>query len=120
KAAAHFASKIAPGQSWTIRLRLTNQDLSAGQPPAAQMFGAAFEKIFDQRKQEADEFYAKRIDPKLSEDARNVQRQAFAGLLWCKQSYHYDVRRWLDGDSTEPTPEARRRLGPHRERTHPC
>jgi hypothetical protein len=118
KAAAHFASGIAPGKSWTIRLRLTNQDLSGGPGPAASMFGPAFEKMFTQRKQEADEFYAKHTDPKLSEDARNVQRQAFAGLLWCKQSYHYDVRRWLEGDSTQPKPDASRYAGRNHEWTH--
>ena len=48
------------------------------------------------------------LTPNLSEDARRVQRQAFAGLLWCKQSYHYDVRRWLEGDSTQPPPDPSR------------
>src|SRR6202453_2872208 len=104
KAAAHFSSEIAPGQSWTIRLRLTDQNLAENHTPASQLFGPAFDAIFEQRKKEADEFYEKRIDANLSEDARRVQRQAFAGLLWCKQSYHYDVRRWLEGDSTQPKP----------------
>ncbi|HEY4877953.1 MAG TPA: hypothetical protein VIH97_02420, partial [Candidatus Acidoferrales bacterium] len=87
KASAYFASEIAPGKSWAVRLRLTNQDLTADNSGALKLFGPAFEQVFDQRIKEADEFYAKRIDPKQSEDARNVQRQAFAGLLWCKQSY---------------------------------
>ncbi len=26
---------------------------------------------------------------------RNIQRQAFAGLLWNKQFYHFDVEKWL-------------------------
>ena len=86
-------------------LRLTDQNLAENHTPAREFFGPAFDAIFDQRKKEADEFYDKRIDPELSEDARLVQRQAFAGLLWCKQSYHYDVRRWLEGDSTQPTPD---------------
>ena len=61
--------------------------------------------------QEADEFYAKRAHVGVTDDARLVQRQAFAGLLWGKQSYHYDVQRWLDGDSTQPKPDPSRRLG---------
>ena len=61
--------------------------------------------MFTLRKSEADEFYAKRIDPNLSEDAHRVHRQALAGLLWNKQAYHYDVRRWLEGDSTQPKPD---------------
>ena len=47
---------------------------------------------------EADEFYARSPPPEASDDERLVQRQAFAGLLWSKQFYHYDVRRWLAGD----------------------
>jgi hypothetical protein len=118
KAAAHFSSEIAPGQSWMIRLRLTDQNLAEDHTPASQLFGPAFDAIFDQRKKEADEFYEKRIDANLSEDARRVQRQAFAGLLWCKQSYHYDVRRWLEGDSTQPKPDAGRKDGRNHEWTH--
>ena len=118
KAAAHFASEIAPRQSWTIRLRLTDQNIAENRTPVSQLFGPAFDASFDQRKKEADEFYEKRIDAKLSEDARRVQRQAFAGLLWCKQSYHYDVRRWLEGDSTQPKPDANRMNGRNHEWTH--
>jgi len=118
KAAAHFASEIAPGQSWTIRARLTDQNLAENRTPARELFGPGFDAIFDQRKKEADEFYEKRIDAELSEDARRVQRQAFAGLLWCKQSYHYDVRRWLEGDSTQPTPDASRKNGRNHDWAH--
>jgi hypothetical protein len=118
KAAAHFSSEIVPGQSWTIRLRLTDQNLAENHTPASEVFGPDFDATFDQRKKEADEFYDKRIDAQLSEDARRVQRQAFAGLLWCKQSYHYDVRRWLEGDSTEPKPDASRNNGRNHEWTH--
>ena len=35
-------------------------------------------------------------------------RQAFAGMLWSKQLYHYDVARWLDGDPGQPPPPGRR------------
>jgi hypothetical protein len=111
KSAAHFTSQIAPGQSWTIRLRLTNQDLSQAQDPVKNLFGPSFNAVFDQRKKEADEFYEKRGEPNISDDARRVQRQAFAGLLWCRQTYHYDVRRWLQGDSTQPKPDPSRKEG---------
>ena len=37
-----------------------------------------------------------------------VMRQAFAGMLWSKQLFDYDVARWLDGDPTQPTPPASR------------
>jgi hypothetical protein len=118
KAAAHFSSQLAPGGSWTIRLRLTDRDPAGTQSPANDQFGPAFNQVFDLRKKEADEFYEKRIDRKISEDARRVQRQAFAGLLWCKQTYHYDVRRWLEGDSTQPKPDRSRKKGRNHDWTH--
>jgi hypothetical protein len=36
-----------------------------------------------------------------------IQRQAFAGMLWNKQFYHYDVLEWLDGDAAHSSPELR-------------
>ena len=60
------------------------------------------------RKSEADEFYAAIASSDLTDDERLVQRQALAGLLWCKQYYHYAVRRWLQGDEGEPVPPAER------------
>jgi Glycosyl hydrolase family 63 C-terminal domain len=118
KFAAHYAPTIQPGQSYTIRLRLTDQKIAPAEQPVSAYFGPAFEGLFEQRIKEADDFYAKRIDPKLSEDARRVHRQALAGLLWCKQSYHYDVRRWLEGDSTQPKPDLSRYYGRNHEWTH--
>jgi hypothetical protein len=118
KFAAHFSGKIEPGKSWTIRLRLTNEEIVPTGRPVKDFFDDNFEAVFVQRKKEADEFYAKRIDPKLSEDAHRVHRQALAGLLWCKQAYHYDVRRWLEGDSTQPKPDPRRWYGRNHEWTH--
>jgi hypothetical protein len=111
KAAAHFAAPVAPGASWTICLRLTDSNPSANREAARELFGPAFGKMFDLRLKEADEFYAKRAGPGTSDDARQVQRQAFAGLLWDKQSYHYDVGRWLRGDPTQPKPDPSRLKG---------
>jgi hypothetical protein len=118
KVAAHYAAEIAPGESWTIRCRLTDHDPAKERKPAAELFGTAFESIFASRLKEADEFYAQRICSNCSEDARLVQRQAFAGLLWNKQSYHYDVRRWLAGDSTQPEPDPIRLSGRNHEWKH--
>jgi hypothetical protein len=118
KAAAHFAEVIPAGGSCTIRLRLTDSNPAATAAPSQQSFGAAFNSTFHQRLKEADEFYALRMHPKVSEDARLVRRQAFAGLLWGKQSYHYDVKRWLGGDPTQPPPDPRRRLGRNHQWLH--
>ncbi len=123
RAAAVYKYDIQPGANVTVRLRFTDRDpksFSAQQGQAAgdTAFGAAFDSVFDQRKKEADEFYKEAYRDNLSEDAHNVMRQAFAGLLWNKQYYHYDVRTWLDGDPAEPPPPAERKKGRnHRWRT---
>lgn len=118
KAAAHYDMEIEPGKSWTVQLRLLDRNPGDSKASGEEYFGAAFQEIIASRQREADEFYAQRISPDLSEDAKLVQRQAFAGLLWGKQSYHYDVLRWLKGDSTQPTPDPLRRLGRNAHWTH--
>src|SRR5262249_18331829 len=97
--------------SQTVRLRLT-----AGAP--TDPFGGEFEETFGKRLSEADAFYATLATPDLSQDARAVQRQAFAGLLWSKQFYGYDVARWLKGDPAGPPPPAERFHGRNRDWTH--
>lgn len=79
---------------------------------------ADFDKIFERRKKEADEFYAGVIPADLSDDAENVQRQAFAGMLWSKQFYHYVVKDWLEGDPAQPKPPAERKKGRNSGWTH--
>jgi Mannosylglycerate hydrolase MGH1-like glycoside hydrolase domain len=105
KMAGHYPARIAPGASITLRLRFTDQ------PPAPDAFGPQFEETFARRAAEAEEFYAQRIPQHCGEDGRNVQGQAFAGLLWSKQFYHYDVRTWIEGDPAGPLPPAERRNG---------
>jgi hypothetical protein len=67
--------------------------------------------VIARRRAEADAFYAPRSAPDASDDERLVQRQAFAGLIWCQQWYHYDVPQWLDGDPGQPPPPPERRSG---------
>ncbi|MFN0120872.1 MAG: MGH1-like glycoside hydrolase domain-containing protein [Blastocatellia bacterium] len=112
KAAAIYRLSLAPGETRVIRLRLTD-DLS-GQDP----FGEAFDTLFADRVSEADDFYQRLAPAGLSDDARNVQRQALGGLLWSKQFYHYDLRRWLHGDPAQPAPPDTRRHGRNREWGH--
>ncbi len=112
KAAAHYRLTVAPGQTVTVSLRLSGGRLDEGG------FGREFDRIFAQRVREADEFYATVIPANLSDDARGVMRQGLAGLLWSKQFYHYDVKRWLAGDPAGPPPPAQRRHGRNREWTH--
>ncbi|MFQ5708816.1 MAG: glucosidase [bacterium] len=110
RAAAVFQVKISAGQQETVRLRLC--DGPVGNP------FAAFEEIFEQRQQEADEFYAEIQEQIKDEDARRVQRQAFAGMLWCKQFYYYDVTHWLEGDPGQPPPPPERLHGRNNEWLH--
>ena len=112
KAAAHYHLTLAPGASATLRLRFTDTELGA-----AAGIGADFDATLAQRRREADEFYTTIIPPDLSDDGRGVMRQAFAGLLWSKQFYHYDLQRWLRGDPAGPPPPRERLRGRNHEWT---
>ncbi|HSC72376.1 MAG TPA: glucosidase, partial [Candidatus Methylomirabilis sp.] len=112
KAAAHYALQVPAGGSVTVRLRLSDQE------PAGAAFGEAFDRSFTERIREADEFYASVTPDRLCGDSREVMRQALAGMLWSKQWYHYDIRRWLEGDPTQPPPPAERKHGRNRDWTH--
>ncbi|WP_440711502.1 MGH1-like glycoside hydrolase domain-containing protein [Herbiconiux sp. YIM B11900] len=104
KAAFHQAVTVPAGEQRVIRLRLSAvQDA----PEAASAFEDA-EAVRSLREAEADAFYAGVIPTEASDQEKAVARQAFAGLTWSKQFYHFDVRRWLDGDPTSPPPPAGR------------
>ncbi len=109
KTAAKFNATLAPGKSLVVYVRFTP---SKNSQPFADV-----DAIFSQRIQEADEFYAAVHNPKLSKDERLVQRQAFAGLLWNKQFYHYGVQMWLDGDPIGPPPPPSRKQGRNKDWT---
>ncbi|MCC6178890.1 MAG: hypothetical protein IT305_26580 [Chloroflexi bacterium] len=87
-----------------------------GAPPDPRF--ADFDAIVAERRTEADAFYAVVQPHDLDEDAQTVQRQAFAGLLWCKQVYTWDVGAWLDGDPGQPPAPPERRQGRDREWRH--
>jgi len=104
KASIRYHLHVDPGQQTTLRLRLT---LKPGSDP----LGAEYDEIFQKRVAEADEFYQAVAPTELTADERLVQRQAFANLLWGKQYYNYNVRRWLRGDLLEPVPPPQRKHG---------
>ena len=112
KASAHYVVTALPDRPVTIRLRFTNGSAEGALDPQA------FDAVFAARLKEADEFYAALAPANVSEDARMVQRQAFAGLLWSKQFYHYDVDRWLKGDPAGPEPPKERLHGRNADWTH--
>jgi len=112
KAAARYHVRIEPGAQVTLRLRFSDASPTAG------AFDKNFDAVFAARRAEADEFYAQRAPKGLSPDARLIQRQAFAGLLWSKQFYNYEVRKWLEGDPAQPVPPAERWQGRNHEWVH--
>ena len=110
KAAANFDITIKGGSSHTIRMRLEG----AGLKNAFDDFDA----IFDSRVQEADDFYNELQSDLKSDDEKMVQRQAFAGMLWSKQFYYFDIEQWLNGDPSQPAPPPQRKNGRNHEWTH--
>jgi hypothetical protein len=103
KACAWYRFDLGPGQTEVLNMRLTHAtDLSA--------FVRDVEGIFARRIAEADQFYSFAPNT-LSPDARSVQRQAFAGVLWSKQFYHFVIEDWLNGDPTQPQPPSSRTAG---------
>ena len=111
KAAGIYRRTVPTGGSAIIRVRL-----SLGQLKPAPF--RDFEQTFDLRKSEADAFYAQLQSKIVDEDLRRIQRQAFAGILWSKQYFHYDVTEWLGGDSAEPKPPKSRLAGRNGEWVH--
>jgi hypothetical protein len=95
KAAARYRLTVEPGGRVELRLRLAQ---------AARELGDQFDELMRRREEEADAFYAVLAPASATPDEARVMRQAFAGMLWSKQFYHYDVRRWLDGDPGQPAP----------------
>ena len=104
KAAAHYELAIASGETKVVRLRLSDI------PPDAVVLRTE-EDIIALRLREANEFYQQISPFAMTDDMRNVQRQAFAGMLWSKQYYNYLVKPWLEGDPATPTPPSERLNG---------
>ncbi|MHB8110283.1 MAG: MGH1-like glycoside hydrolase domain-containing protein [Syntrophorhabdaceae bacterium] len=105
KAAAHYRLKVLPGDSATVRLRLTSANPggeSKKSEAAPSPFGADFDMTLAARLQEADEFFRSVTPPSVSADAANVMRQAIAGMLWSKQFFFFDGDNWLDEHHSNP------------------
>ena len=102
KASYWYRIDVEPGETVTLKLRLRPK----GKPRRGsdKLLGSGFDSVVSARRAEADEFYDELTGPTCTEDEALVMRQAFAGLLWSKQFYFYDVARWLDGDPAQPPP----------------
>ncbi len=104
KAAAVHRLTLAPGAEVRLRLRLTVEAETNATP------FAGFDELFTQRRAETEAYYATKTAG-LTPAERVVVRQAYAGLLWSKQFYHYDLKTWLEGDPSLPAPPAARAHG---------
>jgi hypothetical protein len=104
KAAFLYRITVEPGETAHLSLRLAPH----ADPDA---FGPAFERTLNERRGEADTFYAGLAPAGTSAEDAMIMRQGFAGMIWGKQFYHYDVARWLGGDPAQPPPPPGRRLG---------
>ncbi|MCR9017239.1 MGH1-like glycoside hydrolase domain-containing protein [Aquiflexum gelatinilyticum] len=103
KAAAIYKMTIPAGGSAVIKFRMVHQK-STGATEIC-------DEILKERKKEADEFYAEIQHRVKDEDMRSIQRQAYAGMMWSKQFYYYNVERWLEGDSGRYVPPKERKKG---------
>jgi hypothetical protein len=100
KAAINYDIKVKAKDSYTIRLRFSSNAKNGFDD---------FDTIFNTRVVEADEFYKDIQQNNPNPDSVFVQRQAFAGMLWTKQFYYFDINHWLNGDPAEPKPPAERK-----------
>jgi len=112
KFAPHYVLNLGAGETKVIKLRLT-KDSNLTEP-----FGQEFDNVVKDRKKEADEFYQELTPFNIDREERNIQRQAFAGMLWSKQYYYYSVEEWLQGDPNNPPPPAARKKGRNHQWRH--
>jgi hypothetical protein len=106
KVAAYYKMMVPAGQEVVVRLRLSRDGDMPDEP-----FNDRFDGIVEHRLQEANEFYGHKLRSALTPAQRQVARQAFAGLLWSKQFYHYVINDWIEGDPSQPPPPAVRKYG---------
>jgi len=117
KAGFLYALELDPGETKEVRLSLRPGPVETPAHPPVATSRDDFEGVFQLRRREADEFYDELLAGPTAEE-RAVERQAYAGLIWCKQCYHFNVSRWLSGDAAEPPPPEARRHGRNHEWKH--
>ncbi len=110
KSAAVHRLEINPGETKVLRFRLSRVNHSSP--------FEGFDEAFQEVQKSADSFYQQLQKDIASSEQRLIQRQAFAGLIWTKQFYHYDIEQWLEGDPGQPKPPASRKLGRNTEWGH--
>ena len=115
KTAALYTLDLAPKQSTTLHCRLAEH---AAETAVSGIDSKAVDKLFDQRVREADEFYRTIVPSSVNDERKLTSRQAYAGLLWSKQFYHYIIDAWLHGDPDTRKPPAQRLIGRNHDWQH--
>ena len=112
KVAFHCVLTVPAGGQRQIRLRMSRSVMGS------ESFGPQFQDVIDERRVEANDFYAEVIGEHSNLEAARIQRQAYAGLIWSRQFYWYDVRSWLEGDPAQPKPPRNRQDGRNSDFSH--
>ncbi|GAA6004240.1 hypothetical protein JCM10207_002500 [Rhodosporidiobolus poonsookiae] len=108
KAGAHYTFSDVPGNGGcaVVRLKLTTR--TAEEDPAV-LDDESFDTVVEERRMDSDEFYSRFNSGALSDDLRNVMRQALSGMLWTKQFYMFIQKEWIEGDPGQPPPPPERK-----------
>eukprot|EP01112_Ceratiomyxa_fruticulosa_P015171 TRINITY_DN4435_c0_g1_i2.p1 TRINITY_DN4435_c0_g1~~TRINITY_DN4435_c0_g1_i2.p1 ORF type:complete len:900 (-),score=186.28 TRINITY_DN4435_c0_g1_i2:100-2799(-) len=108
KCAPHYEKVLQPGEEWILRFRLVEEAIS---PLKGNAFGDHFTKILNDKRKESTLFYEHILPYKENTQQFLVMKQALSGLLWSKQFYNYEVKRWIEGDPGQPIPPSGRKKG---------
>ncbi|WWD18946.1 hypothetical protein CI109_103402 [Kwoniella shandongensis] len=117
KSAAHYSFKDVPGKGGCVVVRLKMTPYSPDEDPSI-LDEELFDDNIEERRTDADEFYGRIARGSISDDLRNIMRQALSGMLWTKQYYQYIQKEWMDGDPGQPPPPPERKWVRNREWKH--
>ncbi|MEP4534912.1 MAG: glucosidase [Cyclobacteriaceae bacterium] len=103
KASGIYKVMVKAKGSVTVKVRFSKDELS-------DPFGD-YSHIVDERIAEADDFFNAKHDKVDDLELRSIQRQAWAGMMWSKQFYYYNIRNWIHGDPGRMKPSQNRKFG---------
>jgi hypothetical protein len=109
KSAAHYTFTDVPGHGGCAVVRLKLTPLRLGKDPSLED-EVLFDDAVEERRQEADEFYASLVLGPISDDLKQIMRQALGGMLWTKQYYRFVQKEWIEGDPAQPKPPPGRKF----------
>lgn len=117
KAAAQYIFSDVPGNGGCAVVRLKLTPLAPSKDPSIEDEGL-FDDAVEERREEADEFYNSLVFGPISDDLKQIMRQALGGMLWTKQYYRFIQKEWIEGDPAQPPPPPERKFIRNREWKH--